>query len=60
VKGAPEAVLAQCTHHRGEGQAQPLTEVDRTRELDIATQMAGEGLRVLLRVPVPFAPSRSS
>src|SRR5205823_9540889 len=47
VKGAPEAVLAQCTHRRGEGQAQPLTEADRTRELDIATQMAGEGLRVL-------------
>src|SRR6266480_1656415 len=47
VKGAPEAVLAQCTHLRGEGQSQPLTEADRTRELDIATQMAGEGLRVL-------------
>ncbi len=47
VKGAPEAVLAQCTHHRGEGQAEPLTEADRTRELDVATQMAGEGLRVL-------------
>src|SRR6266550_7618605 len=47
VKGAPEAVLAQCTHHRGERQAQPLTEADRTRELGTATQMAGEGLRVL-------------
>ena len=47
VKGAPEAVLSQCTHHWGEGQAQPLTESDRTRELGIATQMAGEGLRVL-------------
>src|SRR2546429_2495110 len=47
VKGAPEAVLAQCTHQRGEGQTQPLTAADRTRELDIATQMAGEGLRVL-------------
>ena len=47
VKGAPEAVLAQCTHHRGEEQAQLLTEADRTRELDIAIQMAGEGLRVL-------------
>jgi Ca2+-transporting ATPase len=47
VKGAPEAVLAQCTHLRGEGQPQSLTEADRTRELIIATQMAGEGLRVL-------------
>jgi Ca2+-transporting ATPase len=47
VKGAPEAVLAQCTHQRGEGQAQPLTEADRTHALDVATQMAGEGLRVL-------------
>src|SRR5881396_3697629 len=47
VKGAPEAVLAQCTDHRGERQAQPLTEADRIRELGIATQMAGEGLRVL-------------
>ena len=47
VKGAPEAVLSQCTQHWGEGQAQPLTEADRTRELGTATQMAGEGLRVL-------------
>src|SRR5262249_26009842 len=47
VKGAPEAVFAQCIHQRGEGQAQPLTEADRTRELDLVTQMAGEGLRVL-------------
>jgi Ca2+-transporting ATPase len=30
VKGAPEAVLSQCTHHRGEGQAQPLSEADST------------------------------
>ena len=47
VKGAPEAVLSQCTQDRGEGQTQPLTEADRTRKLWIATQMAGEGLRVL-------------
>jgi Ca2+-transporting ATPase len=47
VKGAPEAVLAQCTHLRGEGQAQPLMEADRTHALDVATQMAGEGQRVL-------------
>ncbi len=47
VKGAPEAVLAQCTSHRGEEQAPPLTEADRTHALDLATQMAGEGLRVL-------------
>ena len=47
VKGAPEAFISQCTHHRGEGQAQQLTEADRMRELGIATQMAGEGLRVL-------------
>jgi Ca2+-transporting ATPase len=47
VKGAPEAVLAQCTHQRGEGQTQPLTAADRTDALDVATQMAGEGLRVL-------------
>jgi Ca2+-transporting ATPase len=47
VKGAPEAVLAHCTHQEGEGQAPPLTEADRTHDLDLATQMAGEGLRVL-------------
>ena len=47
VKGAPEAVLAQCTHQRGEGQAQSLMKADRTHALDVATQMAGEGLRVL-------------
>ena len=47
VKGAPEAVLAQCTHQRGADQASPLTEADRTQTLDLATQMAGEGLRVL-------------
>ncbi len=47
VKGAPEAVVAQCTHQSGEGQAEVLTEAGRTHALDIATQMAGEGLRVL-------------
>ncbi len=47
VKGAPEAVLSQCTQHWEEGQAQPLTEADRTREIGTATQMAGEGLRML-------------
>ncbi len=47
VKGAPEAVLWQCTQHWGEGQAHPLSDADRARELGIANQMAGEGLRVL-------------
>jgi Ca2+-transporting ATPase len=47
VKGAPEAVLARCTHRRGAGQVQPLVEADRAHELGTATQMAGEGLRVL-------------
>jgi Ca2+-transporting ATPase len=49
VKGAPEAVVAQCTHQRGlgAGEAPPLTEADRTSALDRATRMAGEGLRVL-------------
>ena len=47
MKGAPEAILAHCTHQRGEGQTQPLTEAERARALDLATQMAGEGLRVL-------------
>lgn len=47
VKGAPEAVLTQCTHHLAEGQAQPLSQADREAALEISTRMAGSALRVI-------------
>jgi P-type Ca2+ transporter type 2C len=47
VKGAPEAVLTQCTRHLIEEQEQPISEADREAALEISTQMAGSGLRVI-------------
>ncbi len=47
VKGAPEAVLTQCTRHLIEGQEQPMSETDRKAALEISTQVAGSGLRVI-------------
>ncbi len=47
VKGAPEAVLMQCTQHLVEGREQLFSETERESALEIASQMAGEGLRVI-------------
>lgn len=47
VKGAPEAVMMQCTQHLVEGREQLFSETERESALEIASQMAGEGLRVI-------------
>lgn len=47
VKGAPESVLACCARLTSNGREQDLAATDRQTWLDQATQMAGEGLRVI-------------
>jgi P-type Ca2+ transporter type 2C len=58
VKGAPEAVLTQCARHLAEGQEQSFSEVDKEAALEISTQMAASGLRViaLAEKSVPTGP----
>jgi Ca2+-transporting ATPase len=46
-KGAPEIVLDSSSHVLKNGKESPLTEKDKAEILAIATQMAGEALRVL-------------
>ncbi len=46
-KGAPEVILESCSHLLVDGGELPLTENDRARILNMATQMAGQALRVL-------------
>jgi Ca2+-transporting ATPase len=46
-KGAPEVILDSCSHIFQENKEIPLTELDRGRVLEIATQMASSALRVL-------------
>ncbi|MHB2210811.1 magnesium-translocating P-type ATPase [Methylobacterium sp. CM6257] len=45
VKGAPEAVLAVCTHRRDGDGHRPMTEAERAAALDRVRALAGEGLR---------------
>lgn len=47
VKGAPEAVLAQCVSRRDGSGLRPLTGQDRQAILGHADQMARQGMRVL-------------
>ncbi|MGE5192022.1 MAG: cation-translocating P-type ATPase, partial [Deltaproteobacteria bacterium] len=47
VKGAPEAVLDRATRQVRGGGEQPLADQDRRDILAVASQMAGDGLRVL-------------
>lgn len=47
VKGAPEAVLEQCTHILTEDGSRPLDERGRRRILDENSLLAGRALRVL-------------
>jgi len=58
VKGAPEAVLTQCTSRLFKGQEQPFNAADREAALENSTQMAGSGLRViaLAEKSVPAGP----
>ncbi len=47
VKGAPERVLAACTHHLVDGERRPLTDYDRKQYLFQNQEMATRALRVL-------------
>jgi len=47
VKGAPEAVLARCTHLWTKEDLRPLSDTDREQALAKAVCWASEGLRVL-------------
>lgn len=47
VKGAPEAVLARCTHLLGAQGPRPLTDGDRRRIAQVGGDLAGQALRVL-------------
>jgi len=47
VKGAPDLLLARCTHVRKEGGVRPLTEADRAAILRANDAMAERALRVL-------------
>ena len=47
VKGAPERVLAACTHHLVDGVRRPLTDFDRKQYLFRNQEMATRALRVL-------------
>ena len=47
VKGAPERVLASCTHHLVDGERRPLTDYDRKQYLFRSQEMATRALRVL-------------
>ncbi len=46
-KGAPEVILDSSSHILKDGKESPLTEKDKLEVLGIATQMAGDALRVL-------------
>ena len=46
-KGAPEIVVASCTRRLAGGGEEPLDRAGRDEILDVAAEMAGEGLRVL-------------
>ena len=47
VKGAPEAVLARCTHLLGAQGPRPLTDGDRRRIAQVGGDLAGQARRVL-------------
>lgn len=47
VKGAPEAVLARCTHLLGAQGPRSLTDGDRRRIAQVGGDLAGQALRVL-------------
>ncbi len=47
VKGAPERILAACTHHLVQGERRPLTDYERKQYLFQNQEMATRALRVL-------------
>ena len=46
-KGAPEVILAACSHYQGETGIQPLDSIARQKVLDAAQDMGRQALRVL-------------
>jgi Ca2+-transporting ATPase len=55
AKGAPEVILASCTHELRPDGPQPLDDADRLRILSAAHTMAEEALRVLAIAEKPAA-----
>jgi magnesium-transporting ATPase (P-type) len=53
AKGAPERLLARCTHFRRNGALVPFCDIDRTEWLIRVTAFAERGMRVLLVVEGP-------
>ncbi|MDH7509301.1 MAG: cation-translocating P-type ATPase [Methanomassiliicoccales archaeon] len=47
AKGAPEIILARCSHHMASESIEPLLESERNRIMSIAEEMASNGMRVL-------------
>ncbi len=47
VKGAPELIIAECTHHRVAGDRTPMDDTERARLTREASELASRGLRVL-------------
>jgi P-type Ca2+ transporter type 2C len=47
AKGAPEVILASCTHEQAGDGTRPLDDAARARILEAARRMAGDALRVL-------------
>src|SRR5256712_13703649 len=47
VKGAPERILAACSHHVVDGERKPLSEYDRKQYLFRNQELATRALRVI-------------
>ena len=56
VKGAPEAVLARCTHLLGAQGPRPLTDGDRRRIAQVGGDLAGQALRAVAQRLQPALP----
>ena len=58
IKGAPEVVLDRCRYLHRNGQQQSLTNKEQENILEIARNMASEGLRILGLAYKPISESR--
>ncbi|WP_246195650.1 cation-translocating P-type ATPase [Halopolyspora algeriensis] len=58
VKGAPEVVLAQCTHRYADGERVPLDDAARQSIMDEMDRLARKGLRVLAVAERPASDRR--
>jgi len=55
TKGAPDVLLARCTHERGRGEVQPLTDARRGEVLATVERLADRALRTLAVAYRPLA-----